>query len=642
MLDLNGNPVNGFAITEVAHQTGHSGPPPDSIGGKINFFDINKGDTPTVTAALPTFTYQNAAHSDVTAGLNALQLADIAAVKVALQLVPDPGNKNTGSVTWTYTVPDNAFDFLAAGEKLTLTYTAIVNNNFPGNPETTPLTFTIEITGTNDDPVITTGPQTIDFAAGKTTPGGNLPPSTPTAGTLAFNDVDLTDTHTVATALTKATLSGSATVNTLAAFKAAFPGPEAAFETALSALVATDSTGTGSGVINWKLADLPVYLADFIPAGQTLTLTYTVTVTDSQGAISTQDVIVHITGTDTPAVVWIATTTPGSPPGGLWSDAKNWETGNVPTAADDAIIITNQLIGLTPSYPVTIDAPAVAKTVTLNDFSNLANAHPQLINLSTLTIGGAFDISVDSIVDNSGTITVGGAMEIADHSVLDNSGTLHLSQGGDFKDQSSITNEATGTIDVAGGTLNVLVDIANSGQITVDPGAKLTLDHATITGGIVTDNGEIDLTGTGVIKNGTLNNTGRSRSAAAAMRSTMRPIINNGGIEVLGLGALTLDQLTTVANGGGSITVDATGKLTLNNATVTGGPVTDSGEIDLTGTAVLKSGTLGNSGLIKVGGSGNALTLDRHQHPVTGRRASPDQRHGRQWRRLDHVDATGR
>jgi hypothetical protein len=87
VLDLNGNPVSGFAITEVAHQTGHSGPPPDQVIGGINFFDVNKGDTPTVTASLPTFTYQNAAHGDVTAGLNALQLADIAAVKVALQLV---------------------------------------------------------------------------------------------------------------------------------------------------------------------------------------------------------------------------------------------------------------------------------------------------------------------------------------------------------------------------------------------------------------------------------------------------------------------------------------------------------------------------------------------------------------------------
>ena len=63
-----------------------------------------------------------------------------------------------------------------------------------------------------------------------------------------------------------------------------------------------------------------------------------------------------------------------------------------------------------------------------------------------------------------------------------------------------------------------------------------------------------------------------------------------------------------VANGGGSITVDSTGKLTLNQATVTGGTVTDNGEIDLTGSGVIKSGTLGNTGQIKVSNLGNALS----------------------------------
>ncbi|MFX8685147.1 VCBS domain-containing protein, partial [Acinetobacter baumannii] len=77
------------------------------------------------------------------------------------------------------------------------------------------------------------------------------------------------------------------------------------------------------------LADLPVYVADFIPKNQTLTLTYTVTLTDSQGATSTQTITVTITGTDAPAVVWIATTQAGSPPGGFWKDALNWETGTV-------------------------------------------------------------------------------------------------------------------------------------------------------------------------------------------------------------------------------------------------------------------------------------------------------------------------
>src|SRR6202042_175286 len=106
---------------------------------------------------------------------------------------------------------------------------------------------------------------------------------------------------------------------------------------------------------------------DFVPKGETLTLTYAVTVTDSQGATATQDITVTITGTDMPAVGWISTPAEGEPSGWLWSNASDWETGTVPTAADDVIIITDQLIGLTPSYPVTIDAmtAAVAKTVTL-------------------------------------------------------------------------------------------------------------------------------------------------------------------------------------------------------------------------------------------------------------------------------------
>ncbi len=171
------------------------------------------------------------------------------------------------------------------------------------------------------------------------------------------------------------------------------PAPLSFFQTALSASIAADSTNSGTGTINWSLADFPVYFADFIPSGKTLTLTYTVTVTDSQGATSTQEVVVTITGTDTPAVVWIATEHPGEPSGGLWSDGANWETGTVPTANDDAIIITNQLIGLTPSFPVTIDQAAFAKTVTMNDFGTTA---PVLINNSTLTVSDTFSMSADS------------------------------------------------------------------------------------------------------------------------------------------------------------------------------------------------------------------------------------------------------
>ena len=155
---------------------------PTSAVIKVNCADINPGDLPTASAKFGSFTYQNAAHSDVTATLNAQQLADIAAIEVNLVAVPDPGNTNNGSATWTYSFPDNAFDFLAAGETLTLTYTVEVDNNFAPNDEITMLPFTITITGTNDVPVITSGPQTIAFSGGTSVPGGPLTTNVPTIG----------------------------------------------------------------------------------------------------------------------------------------------------------------------------------------------------------------------------------------------------------------------------------------------------------------------------------------------------------------------------------------------------------------------------------------------------------------------------
>ena len=67
-------------------------------------------------------------------------------------MVQADGNTNNGSADWTYSVPDSAFDFLADGEILTLTYTATVNDGH-GGIVTKPLTVTV--TGTNDAVAIT-------------------------------------------------------------------------------------------------------------------------------------------------------------------------------------------------------------------------------------------------------------------------------------------------------------------------------------------------------------------------------------------------------------------------------------------------------------------------------------------------------
>ena len=583
------------ASGELSGLTGS--PLPDGAVGIVNFNDINVGDQPSVSAAFGSFTYKNAHGQDVTGGLSALQLADIAATEVQLKVDPFANNTNIGGAFFTYGIADKAFDFLAAGEQITLTYFITVNENYAPDPTakiTIPITITI--TGTNDAPVITTSAQSIAFTpSGTKTVGGDLKTTNATSGTLAFTDVDLTDTHTVAAKLTSAVMSNGGTVP---------PLPESVFEAALSAAIGIDSTGTGAGTINWQLSALPVYLSDFIPPHQTLTLTYTITVTDSQGAISTQTITVTITGNNDPAVVWIHTTTDGHD--NLWTTANNWETGTVPTSSNDVIIITDQLHPNTPAYPVTIDGTttAAANSVTMNDFVNLP---PELDVLrgGSLAIGAALSMSADSVLINAGTITVGGKLELLDSfdtnnnftglntSVIVNSGTLSIAQGGDImgdatgKDANGnavprVTN--TGLIDLTGGTLNVAVNIANSvtgtngkvvgGEIKVEHGAKLALGHdannkATvnggITGGTLTIIGELDLQGSNFVRDGTLDNSGNVYVSGLGNSFDNETITNTGGIE-LKSGALTIDQGSSIS-GSGTLTIDGTAALTLNDVT---------------------------------------------------------------------------
>ncbi|WP_354159629.1 MULTISPECIES: VCBS domain-containing protein [unclassified Bradyrhizobium] len=585
-LDLNGNVQKAFALTERADTTGdttHS----DTISGLITFVDQNLGDRPTVSIDLgdaPNYLYKNAGQQDVTSALSALQKQDIAATQTQISVAAAGGNNNNGSAVWTYTIPDHVFDFLAAGETLTLTYKVRVNNNFSVNPETSPIDITITITGTNDKPVITTSVPVIIFEGGTSKPGGPLTSEVPTSGTLTFTDVDLTDAHTVAVKLTSATLPDGSVP----------PGPLAAFQSAMSVAIAAgaDSTGDGTGTINWSLADLPVYLADFIPKGEVLTLVYTVTLKDAQGATSQQTITVTITGTDAPAVVWIATDKPGAPSGGFWKDAANWATGTVPTINDDVIVITDQLHGLTPSYPVTIDTAAYAKSITMNDYDTaVGHKAPEVINKSALTIAGEISLKADSKLTNfaASTISVGGKAEFLDSSVLTNAGYLTLAAGGDFAGGTTIAN--SGTIELSGGTLKTLAAINNAGgTLKADAGTTLIVDTATISGGTVTIAGTLELDGTSVLKDGTLNNSGavNVKGTADFAHETVSNA-SGGTITVLANGWLTIDQGSTVTNTG-NVTIDAAGKLTVSGATISGGTINGLGTIDVAGASTIDGG----------------------------------------------------
>ncbi|WP_249150818.1 VCBS domain-containing protein [Bradyrhizobium sp. JYMT SZCCT0180] len=283
--------TSNAAFTERAGLTGSAAQ--DTLTGEIAYSDLNPGDVPTAQASFASFKYENAQHSDVTASLTAEQVAAIKAVEVPLAVVQDPNQKNRGTATWTYSVPDGAFDFLAAGETLTLTYIARVDNNFAANNEITFKTFTITITGTNDKPTVATSGGTVIERDGT----GNNTIDT-ISGTVTFTDTDLTDRpvvsaaisttepfryldaqgHNVTATLTQAQLDAIATV-----------------KVPLNVVQGGGNGHNGSATWTYSIAD---HAFDFIAKGETLILNYVIKVDDGHGGVVFTPVSISINGAD--------------------------------------------------------------------------------------------------------------------------------------------------------------------------------------------------------------------------------------------------------------------------------------------------------------------------------------------------------
>jgi len=131
---------------------------------------------------------------------------------------------------------------------------------------------TITMTGTNDAPVIGSG----DTTGGVTEltdadPGENSDNLTD-SGSLAFTDVDLTDTHTV-----NSDDNG--------------PGYIGSFDAVIN-----------GGAIDWSFT-VNDSLLDSLGAGETLVQSYDVTVDDLNGGTDTQTVTITITGTNDAPVI---------------------------------------------------------------------------------------------------------------------------------------------------------------------------------------------------------------------------------------------------------------------------------------------------------------------------------------------------
>jgi VCBS repeat-containing protein len=187
------------------------------------------------------------------------------------------GSQTSESLSWTFTPVAGAFDHLAGGETLILTYTiSATDDGSPAGSDSQTVVITINGIGDGVDVSVEAGDSDAETVLESDI--GLF-----TSGTLTVTDIDVTDTASAV--VTSVVQSGASSQIASSGLLAMFTVPNTDI---------LDNTVT-TGVLPWNF-DSGSESFEYLNDGETLVLTYTVTVTDSKGDIDTQTVSISVVG----------------------------------------------------------------------------------------------------------------------------------------------------------------------------------------------------------------------------------------------------------------------------------------------------------------------------------------------------------
>ncbi|MGX0975789.1 VCBS repeat-containing protein [Roseovarius sp. MBR-51] len=408
--------------------------------------------------------------------------------------------------SYRYVLDDtlDATQALNDGEGVTEVFDYTIANNGGGAGNEASASLTVNITGANDAPVISfVEGQEVGTVEEEGVDGQNAaintPPTTAT-GTLSADDVDAEDAPVdLIWSAGADTLAGQAQTDSLT-----IEGVYGSF--------AIDATG------NWTFTlDNEAEAVQSLHDSDSVLETFTVTVTDAQGATTTQDVVITINGTnDAPVIVANGGADTSVTERGISADAVDGLEGPIPSGDPDASGSfstsdvdtggTDQVI-----WSITgVNGEPIEHSVANGFVAEAAGTYGFLV----LTSAGEWFYQLDDRDEDTQALAAG--VTVTD------TFTVRVADGLGGYSEDTVTVTVTGTndapsIDIFGGDLaGPLGDDSASGILVESDAANLTA-NGTLTVSDVDANDTVSVTVTAVSASGTLGNFAADDAALQSM-----------------------------------------------------------------------------------------------------------------------------